>query len=319
MRIARGLVAVFLSAIALSGCATPVPQESPSASVEPLLAETAAPQPGSAPAQVFGGDCDTIFTDSDVSTAVGREVSTTTFGGIQLGSEVFTQAGGVECYWRASDGTQVYVGVLPEDTVDFVDDNECDALIELSGPMCAFSAHNAGMRLVGTVRVGDGDTAAQLSAVGSLQGLFSQRATAATSVPAPVLDPTAWLPLSYCEQYSGEANWYDGGFYDGYYTPAYRALRGGGLGQCETFVNGDADSISVAVLGGARWIEAEVAAQPGVEKRNSTLEAVYVGPELPSGFFYVDVFDGVNWLQAFVSNPEASMPAIEDLVAKLNA
>lgn len=311
MTIARTLLAAAALALALAGCtvapATPAePTPSATPTVEPALA---------APAQVFDGDCDALATAAEVSAAVGREVSVTVFDGINLGGKVFAQAGGLECNWRGDDGTSVYVGVLPATAADFTDETGCDVVIDVPLPICTFAASADQLRLVGTVGVGQGDTAAQVAAGEVLSDLFVQRAV---SSPTPTPVAGAWPPLSNCAQFAGAFDWYDSGFLEAYYTPAYRALRGGGLGQCSAQVAGD-NSVDVAVLGGARWVESEVAAQPGTEKTDvAGLEAVYVGPLLSSGYRYIDVFDGVNWMQAFVVDPDAAMPAIVDLVTQLN-
>ena len=310
MTIARTLVVV--AALVLTGCAAspPAPEPVPT----PAVTSTDGPDLA-APAQVFGGDCDALATAAEVSAAVGREVSVTVVDGINLGGKVFAQAGGLECNWRGDDGTSVYVGVLPAAAADFTDETGCDVVIDVPLPICTFAASAEQLRLVGTVGVGQGDTAAQVAAGEVISDLFVQRAV---SSPTPTPVAGAWPPLSNCAQFAGAFDWYDSGFLEAYYTPAYRALRGGGLGQCSAQVAGES-SVDVAVLGGARWVESEVAAQPGTEKTDvAGLEAVYVGPLLSSGYRYIDVFDGVNWMQAFVVDPDAAMPAIVDLVTQLN-
>lgn len=228
-------------------------------------------------------------------------------------------AGGIDCSWRSDAGPWLWVNAVAESVVEMPVQRFCGPGGELDGPICRMDATSDGIRLGGAVVISEGDSAQATAAARSLEQLFSERA-AGNSVAAPVSKPSYWHPLTRddCESLAAQVG-VDGAeapTYDAYLLELYAALRGGGLGCAAANQSGYA---TFDVIGGGQWMEARVAATEGtIEVSVPGLERVYLGPVLPTGYRYINIFDGDNWMQAFVDEPEWAYPVLAAMVEVLN-
>ncbi|WEO78490.1 hypothetical protein BJQ94_05490 [Cryobacterium sp. SO2] len=340
--LAVGVVAV--GALALAGCASASPgaQPTPSASATPMA--TLDPAAVTAPAQVLGGDCSALFTDAEVSTILGIDVSAqTAFSDAPTANAVPT-VGGVVCNWTQSGASEPALSAVLESTATVAagaDDITCyQSSVDPDGALagsCSFGVTSGPLWLTGVVTTAAGTTeddakaaAATLSAAFGMLG--------ATDPGGPAVESTAW-PFSGCADLSERAALavqspnLVGSDSDigGAGRPAgvMAALRSVGAFSCSWSTDGDVpvgqvSGFNLEALPGGAWAQTEVLALPGAEVVD--LPGVDLAVRVPMDAATtgvaaaLDVFDGGNWLQ--VSGPDdldALAPAVTALVAALNA
>lgn len=335
MRIVRGLVILVASVTVLSGCQnlpSTEPESEPSFTEQPTPAATQARETGLvAPAQVFGGDCDTLFTAEELSEILGMPISGGNGEYISRGGYTYVeQHGGLRCGWGHPDyeGT-VLLLVIPEDAVDYSPLTDCGIGIEGSTG-CALEAVRNGIRLSGGVFRADNDQTALASAQAALLDLFEQRADAAAAVPLPLQPVGAWAWPVDCASVIGAGDFSavpglgatvevgaGGGSTGAYFTPAEIELAGNfPIPYCDVR-NGDVFVYFIA-LGGSRWAESAVAALPGATTiAVEGIDSVVLSPYYDD-MTRVDAFDGPNWVSFSVRHSSNAGALAQALVAALD-
>lgn len=303
----------------------------PSESMEPVAPAELRQASGVKPAQVFGGDCEALFSSDDVGNALGMAVGNfDAYRTVDIASLYVQQFGGIECAWgNANFETTVVVVALPEDAVTYHATSACDVSIESGQTGCALEAVHGGIRISGAVFRSDNDTSALISAQTELLDLFAENATAANAAPLLLPAAGAWAwPLD-CESVvaAGDFSAVPGlgatvsggqsGGTDAYFPGAQIQLLGGyGLPYCGVWT--DAASVDFSALGGARWAEADVTALPGATV--TVVEGIDVVVVSPTewGMTRVDAFDGPNWVTFHVKHASNAGSMAQALVAALD-
>ena len=335
MKIVRALVAVAVTTVVLSGCQglaadSPLPSDPPSLAL-PAPAPTQARETGLvAPAQVFGGDCEALFTSAEISEILGMPVTGSHESIVSRGGFPYVeQHGGLTCGWGHSDYQgSVLVLLIPEKAVDYSASTGCDVFIDgASG--CALEAAHNGIRISGAVFRADNDQAALASAQSSLLDLFAQRADEASAAPLPLPAVGAWAWPVDCPAVGVAGDFSAvpglgaaaeslraGGGTDAYFTPADKALAGDYPVPYCVLRTGDVYVYFIA-QGGTRWAEAEVTALPGAT--TIAVDGIDV-VVLSSGWEMtrVDAFDGPNWVTFYVRFPSNAGVLAQALVTALD-
>lgn len=333
----RVLVAALTASLLLYGCA---PAVEPTPSSTPTLASSPTPEPTQTqetgftrPASVFGGDCSAVFDEAEVSTFLGsaanlRPPSTEP----RDLSPVFTfveQAGGLECSWASLDGQSgIEVAVGPEGAAAFTETAGCFAVYgEATG--CALISTANMTRLSGIVWAQSATETALQAAADSLVAVFEEKAVLAPPVPVPLPADGAWQSPVDCDAIVASVDFdallgggpYEGGFgggNDNYFTPLDQSLRKNTTAYCDVYNGTTGDYLNFGALGGARWNEQTVAAILGATAVSVPgLDVVILRPAYDS--YYIEVFQGPNWLQTYSDNPESVYPAMLAIVEFLDS
>lgn len=326
--------------IMLTGCAAQGGQKSP-----PLAASSSAtPSAGStanaretglvAPEQVFGGDCDKLFSAQEVSTALGAAVTRVEEEPHDFDQLRAEQLGGINCVWRASESSQPYSLVwalaFPQGAVNTDSTSGCEQEFEQADgeEVCWIDTEQNGIRLSALIMGNDPAAAGASAAQDALSTLFIARSEEATAALAPVPASGAWASPVDCAtlvasvDFSGVSGLGAGstgegvGGRGGYVPAAIMDLHGADqLPGCE--VLGESASATFFDGGGMRWKGAELSAGATALDVEGLDTVLISAPS--NGLQTVDVLDGPNWLRfsvKFVSNA----PAIaQSLVAALDA
>ena len=332
------LVFVLVAAtLAIAGCSAtptaPVTSAAPTATATPTPTASAEPvvnPGGTAPPQAFGGDCNAVFTASDVSSVGGWDpASAVGFVNTVPDMALVHQVGGLGCVWSPAEGTEGYlqVTVVPQKILSNELENGTTCFLQYEKTyICAVDVESNGYHLSANLTTANTSSyeAANLASA-SLAQIFTAHAEAQPK--AQVLNPRdgSW-PLDFtCRQLDRKAKvakaldnpgleLSDGGG-DVQVTAAETDLWGGRpFLRCYWRQNeGDAGTVSqltVAVLGGAAWTQLEVAALPGAEEVSvdgAERAFVVTDPEgSGSDVAELHIFDGVNW---FVLTSESSEPS----------
>ncbi len=336
MKIARALT-VTVALVALAGCALLPVAESPTPGVVPTLSPTPTPTPTQeretglvAPAQVFGGDCEALFTVAELSDILGMTLTGPRKMSIADDHTPYVEEhGGVFCSWTSTtfQGGVVLVG-LPEGAVDYAPPVGCDIQAEGMGSGCTLESVKNGIRISGAVSRADNDRAAVEAAQSALLELFAERAERAIVAPVPLPAVGAWAWPSNCDAIVAAADFsavpglggsvqsYSGGT-DAYYPPAEIALLGS-YGPPICVVRSGDVSIDFTALGGARWAETEVATMPGATTLAvDGIDSVMLSPT-NYGKTRVDAFDGPNWVTFSVLHASNAGTLAQALIAALD-
>ena len=335
MNIVRALVAVAVTTTVLSGCQgraadSPLPSDPPSLAL-PTPTPTQARETGLvAPAQVFGGDCEALFTSAEISEILGMPMIASEGSYIADGGFPYVeQHAGMHCSWGHSDYQGlVSLIVLPEAAVEYSASTGCDVATEL-GSGCALEAAHNGMRISGGVFRADNDQAALASAQSSLLELFAQRAEEASVVPVPLPAAGAWAWPVDCVAVGAAGDFSAvpglgaateslraGGGTDAYFAPADKALAGDYPVPYCLLQSGEVFVYFIA-LGGSRWAEAQVTARPDATTiAVDGIDTVVLSPGWEGT--RVDAFDGPNWVTFFVRHSSNAGVLAQALVAALD-
>ena len=340
MTTSRIIGTAIVVAIALTGCAAQgQPPEAP-----PSLSsgEGATAEPTSqaretglvAPAQVFGGACDAVFTAAEISAAVGLAVTQTARGN-SPDSDPIEQLGGMECSWsnEADPGSvSVWIFVFPDGAVTYDPPSDvCESqTVESGDPVCLLEATESGIRLSGLIMAGSMDAAMVQTARSTLLDLFAQRAAAAEPTPLPLPAIGAWEMPVQCESVVAGADLSTVAGLGAGSTGEGSGGRGGHMPYAVTGLHGDDDlpfclvvgesaEVPFTALGGMRWKGQQTAEAGGATPLTvDGLDSVYVSPTRNGGFT-VDVLDGPNWLQFHVQFTKNAPGIATALVAALDA
>jgi hypothetical protein len=329
------LTFAIVATLALAGCA---PSAEPVAEPEvPVVTPTPtrAPETGeAAPAAVFGGGCDAVFTEAqlvEVFAVGGATVGEAGRGPGNPDESLIAQLGGVNCVWDASDveGTfhyMLYGSVIPAVSVDASDVALNDCYVGPEG-YCEFATTSGGLTLSGMLYLKEGsDRAAFDSRIDAVTAAFADSATTQAGYLPPVQAATAWSLDFECSSVqslvlggigSPDLPVLEGG-YDAFPTPAERELWGSrdtlACGWLGKNTDPGVSYLSFSFLGGAAW---------AVDRSGTPyeIEGVDFASSSVDGFQTIEVVDGVNWLQVYVTpghDPEVKAMIVE-LLAVLNA
>ena len=339
MKAIRVCVVVALVAVVLTGCKGPA-TDSPLAESAPSPSATSTPTQERetglvAPKQVFGGDCNALFTADEVSQLVGfsvPEISKT----YSVGYPYVEQHGGIRCIWWSSGRGYVDLVVLPSAAVSYSASTGCGLLQEegwIGG--CALEASQNGILLSGGVFQFDADASARTAAQTGLLELFTQRAIESNAAPLPMPAAGSWSWPVDCAAVvaSGEFSAVPGfgsgavgsltGGSGAYNSPGEMALWPAALTPpyCE-LRNGDL-YVWFDALGGGRWAEANVSAlSEATTIAVDGVDKVVISPIHSERIEFertrVDAFDGPNWVTFYVRYPSNAGVMAQALVAALD-
>ena len=282
------------------------------------------------PATVFGADCGSVFSEAELSSALGLTMTFNTAAGFDPGLAV-ERVGGIECNWSGpTTGTSYYVTVVvvPSAAVSYTVPTGCGDLYDSTG--CVLESDVNGIRLSGAILDGYASGAHSTPAMqSSLLTTFEAHATEAMSAPVPLPAAGSWDTTPDCAAVvslgdfsavpglgTGTTGEEWGGF-DGYFPAAMSALwsqfspTGCGL-------IGSAAEVGFYAYGGGRWQGAQVAADAGaIALAVDGLDEVWV-TETDSRY-YINVLDGPNWLNFDVAHVSNAAAIAQQLVAALDA
>lgn len=326
----------------LAGCALLPSGGEPPARVEPV--ET--PTPTSAfvevakPAQVFDADCSAIFSDAALSAALGQpliqpwaEQETPLWLVQPLTPEgsLVEQAGGLYCAWSEPQadpdiftGWVLLVAAVPATAVSAPEDVECVAS-DMSASGCPIDVTANGIRLSGLV-TSDMAGADGLARVAAVEALFVESANSAAAPVAQTQPEGSWHTPADCAAIAASIDWKSLGETepiqaDTLGTDAYASvveddLRGGRrLYTC--WLSGEKWGATFSALGGGAWARDAVLAQEGAEVVDVPGFDLVVTTPAQGGI--IDIFDGVNWLQAASSDVGVTLPGLRVVADTLNA
>lgn len=316
---------ILLGALVLGACApapAPAPTGSAAAPAAPTTpAPTITPEPGlPAPSQAFDGDCSTVFTATEISGIAGWKANDpVAFVNSIPDMALVHQVGGVGCVWSSTDGSNGYLQatVVPQEELSPQLENGTTCFVQTGKTyICAVDVESNGFHLSANLTTADNSSAPKAAAASkALADLFDSRAATAGDAVVPDPGDDAW-PLSFgCDSLAKRAR--VGKSLD---NPKLVLSDGGGdvqvtaaetdLWDGRPFLRcywqelpADPTRISqltVAVLGGAAWAQADVAALAGAEEVeiDGVDRAIIVHDADASGGDdgELNVFDGVNWL-----------------------
>lgn len=328
--------------LVVAGCASPDPTSPrPSASPEATEAsETEAPAQERetglvAPAQVFGGDCAALFSDAEVSAAVGA--TATAVSEYSVDSDAIEQRGGIECSWRTAEGDAsfvlVWLFVFPQGAVPHEPSPAAcgRAAWESEDSVdCAIEAVAAGAQISGLV-IGEGSTSGSVEpGTATLLSLFEERAAAASAAPVPIAALGAWDTPVVCESVVEAADFSavaglgagstgEGAGGRGGVVPAVVLSLHGDDQLPFCVINGSSADVVFTALGGMRWKGEQRAAAAGATPISvDGLDSVLVSAASGGGHT-VDVLDGPNWVRFDVAFTKNAGPIATALVTALDA
>ena len=305
---------------------TPTPTPTPEPTQEP---ETGLVQP----AQVFDGDCNAIFSINELKAILGSNVKRT--GSPDSSGEasryLTAQSGGVTCSWASADyANGIVVTAVPAAALPLTTSKSCQKDgYGGDGVDCSIEAEANATRLSGKVWFAKAGSR-NATKTAKLVSLFEEKAAAAEPVPLPIPNENSWTNPVECSILeplldnpkvlggTGDLQIYQGNGSDVYFTPAESVLYGFDdqadqvacaittadpnrtLTNAETKA-GKFSNISLSLVGGAAWVEKELANWSGVEK--IAIEGVERAYLVTSGIegeerVLIVAFDGPNMISA---------------------
>ncbi|TFB51256.1 hypothetical protein [Cryobacterium tagatosivorans] len=194
-----------LVAFPLAGCASGSPTSMPNRTSTTTVTPTPTADPvASAPAQVFGGDCDAVLTSAEAGDAFGTSMSmwVRTAGVPRATPQDFavSQLGGLECSWVADNQetrAELHVFVLPATFMEPTDTTVpycygTDSGTEGTGS-CSFNVDGSGFWLSGVAYTPLGTTNDDaLAAIETLRAQLTLNAAAAPLFVAASAAPGSW-------------------------------------------------------------------------------------------------------------------------------
>ena len=340
----RAAAVVFVTAFALTACASvPAAQPAPAPS-SPSATPTTEPEP-IGPVAAFGGDCDDVLTPDQVMSILGAgardketwlaEVSPPARSALPV---PITTLGGIECEWVAAEGAVLPEGMssisilaLPVDAVTDIDFSEPLCEPSYDAVNCRMSRTESGVWLL--ARAG---WYLETAPTEQLDAALTAAAANVASFPPPIsaARDSAWWQLPTCDDIAAEVGLREllgtdffSGFYEGSPQPEHKLLDDAGVSRlCPWSTDpasmAEGDSFHIITLqmmpGGAVWWD-EMVANPRVSPH------AIAGAESALIVDGRDVFatDGVNVVSLRESSPEADVELAaliaERVLAALNA
>jgi hypothetical protein len=311
MRILGAAVVVLL----LSGCATE--------GVDRAAPVIPSPTSAAAPAQVFGGYCESVLDPGALRDAIGgswlavqRSEAT-----VSPATRVVENVGGLECTWVADSGDAIQLAILPAGALVADEDTTCGLAVEEAPLSCALDVEANELRFAGIYLAQSGDDASVRSTASTIETVLA--AIPAGIVPPLPLFEDAWSNVPDCAALAPAgftAETLDMGT-GASVAPAVAALTDyRAFPACGIVRSDPSFGFSFAVLGGGRWVESELLAAEGAEVVDvDGLERVILLP-VSDTVSTVNVFDGVNWLQVpALKNDPLFYPALVEVVAALKS
>ena len=327
-RVSAALLILVL-AVGLTACAKEA-QPTPSAPLDvesptPQPAETVPEEPESVPERLFGGDCNSLLTATDVSALVGVPVILHP-ADTGLAYRAVDQLGGIHCVWSESEAVgDVAVSMIllpPSVPSEERMSNQCEA-----GWGCSFSRAFGGANAFGVLVDAATSPERNKSVAESLLGVIAPAIDGADA-PEPWIVARPWsIPID-CSTLTGSGvigeilgeSGLVGNQYGGDAEPNsgwYAAYFAAGVVRCTWDQNRSGVIVSAEYLSGGSWAEMDISelesavpvAIEGVES------AISVGQDL-------HLFDGDNWLilnipEGAVTNDQRSAIA-QALVGEMN-
>ena len=333
-------VVVLLTLLAGCTAAPTVPSAAPNGPVVETPTPTPTPEPTQEPetglvqpAQVFDGDCNAIFPIDELKAILGSSVKRTDSpdSSGEASRYVTAQSGGVTCSWASADyANGIVVTAVPAAALPLTTAKACQKDGYGGGGVdCSIEAEAKATRLSGKVWFAKAGSR-NATKTATLVSLFEEKAEAAQAVPLPIPNEKSWANPVDCSILeplldnpkvlggTGDLQIYQGNGSDVYVTPAERVLFGFDdradqvacaittadpnreLTKAEIKA-GKFANISMSFVGGAAWVEKELATWDGVEKLTiEGVDSAYLvthGDEGGSVSIIV-AFDGPNMLSA---------------------
>jgi len=327
--------AALLATLALAGCApsaTPITAPSTLGS-EPSPTPSQVPENGkTAPAPVFAGDCGAVLTEAQLTDIFGVSgtVSRSPGGTGEPDESMVDQLGGVVCQWDATDIAGDYHFMLHGSVIpaSLIAASAVDLLDCVIGPetFCEYATTTGNLTFSGSLYLKEGSDRATLdNDIQAITGAFASSAETQTNYLPPIQSESAWSLDFECSSVqslvlegvgSPDLPVLEGG-YNAYPTPAERTLWGSrdtlACGWLGKHTHPGVRYLSFSFLGGAAW---------AVDRSGTPyeIEGVDFASSSVDGFQTIEVVDGVNWLQVYVTpGHDTEVKAmIVDLLAVLN-
>lgn len=338
MRLPSVVVLLCALGLGLAGCAPSTEGKSePHASPSP--SSTAESEPSGparetglvAPEAVFGGDCNGLFTEAEVSAAVGASLTRDTAAETGADADRIAQLGGIMCWWSSSEGEPfwaVWLAAVPADSVVYSQDPVCEDAT-WGESVCLLEAVENGVRISGIVNRENSQAASMPAAQAELLALFATKAAAAKPVPTPIPAVGAWLSPAVCEDLVARADFTavaglgpnsvgEGAGGRGGYLPAIVTHLHGDDQLPWCAVTGESATVYFFEGGGLRWRGAALAEAVGATPIAVDGIDLVLASERPDGRFTIDVLDGPNWLQFDVAFTKNAGAIATQLVAALD-
>ena len=300
------------------------------------------------PAQVFGGDCASVFSNAELSGLVGTAMAPQDFGNLELSpygglitDTAAVTAGGLICAWSAEGNPGVpplaAFGFFYESTIDAVPETDCGAPYSegMDGESCTIEHVTGGIRMSGSLGLGSDGGADAKSVANELIDLFEKRVESEQSV-APTAPAGSWRNPIDCkgldeaidasDLYGETLVWNDfpGGSGNGPIKSLWSLLQRGHSLSCFWDVGDDGFfGATVGLLGGGAWIEPTIVDAGATEVTIDGLDHAYVLASSDSGdsTFTLYVIDGPNILslnQEGNGDFTARYPFVVGIIAALN-
>lgn len=296
------------SAPTTAGTPTPATTTTPTPAVEPAL---------TAPAQVFGADCASVFTTAGVGAALGASMVTADpWPATDILGVAVRTGGGINCVWAEASvpsGAFLSVVVLPAALMTSEDNAApwCYAS-SMGGPMlpaCNFDISRSGHWLSGVAYTAAGTAEDDVrNAIAKITDQFATSAAVAPRFNAAPRPADAW-PAVDCGTLStsGPVSALLGGFRASEGNgPAEvpggfsRAARAAGNTNCiwqrvGSTPAGASSSFTVQTLPSGAWVQAQIAELPGATEVAMPSADRAVSTTVDNRTT-LNVFDGSNWL-----------------------
>jgi hypothetical protein len=349
MKIVRSTWVLIFAVVALSGCAgqaatlsivEPAHSSTPVDALTPTPSATQARETGlEAPKQVFGGECASLFSDEELSEALGVPMAAQDRDlGRKLDPVQSTveQIGGIQCWWEspAKSGIWLWAFVFPDAAIEYDEAGYGCVSTGFEGNDCELESVVAGVRISGIL----GDSYGASTASGlkkstsrhtALLTLFAERVESVPATLAPIPAIGAWSVRPDCKAVvaAGDFTTVPGlganakgrttGFIGGYLPGFLQSLHCDGSVGC--FIDGESVEVDFFAFGGQRW-KGAASVEKGKAKPLTVdgLEAVYVSDN-SDGTHTIDVLDGPNWLRFDVTYTKNAGPLARALVAGRDA
>jgi len=332
--------AVVVAILLLAGCAqAPAPTDDGATPTAPVVeSPTPTPEPTQEqetglvrPAQVFEGDCDSVFSIDELKAILGSSIAPS--GDPEVTGEfvpplLVEQVSGVNCSWATKNYTNgLVVTVLPAAAVTSREAKQCaKGDLEFNPNIsCQMESEINDIRLSGIAWFGKGNAAINGEKTAKLVEIFESKAAAATAVPLPIPADGAWQNPAECSLIepllgnpgmlngTDDLQVYQGGGSDAYFTPAESELNGfiddQDQVQCaittadpnrvltkDELAAGMIRSAGFGAVGGAAWAQELIAEIPGTQEITipGVERALLIKSENGTR---LAVFDGPNYLQ----------------------
>lgn len=332
-RLSVALVVCSLIA-GLAACASPVAAEIQSAppsesAAEPTPEPTVSPRPDLA----FGGDCNAIFTDGELTPLVGTDVVLSPAAMPGRGSAVEV-LGGTSCMWTdASAQNLVWLTVIPAAGLDDViaeastDQPWCYGLDEVVGEegTCSFSTVVDGYWLSGVFNV---ESASGKRATDGIDALSALLGSQAATVPASAIarPDDMWTAVADCAGLAGrvdtaavlggDALTADRGSTGGEAGPGfYGSLDAVGHRACMWSAADGEYRFETEILPGAGWVVPQLAdsGAGAAVALDGTVAAVSVEHDGNATTFFAT--DGVNLVSVTIPTGNVALEQVPALVS----